>query len=122
MKIGASSITGDLKHYDIVFKGKTMEAAVTLDGTIPAWRSQTGSIFFGDNEEHYFAWLPAIPEGKAAADVKYYGKEVHLEGSATIEKLEGGAVVETVTEPSAVWELMYFGKAGADKAWRDKNK
>jgi hypothetical protein len=23
--------------------------------------------------------------------------------------------VESVTEDSAVWELMYFGKAGADK-------
>ena len=257
VKIGESSISGDLKHYDITFKGNTMEATVTLDGTIPAGRSQTGSIFFGDNEEYYFAWLPAIPEGRAVADVKYDGKEVHLEGSgyhdhnwgnismlklmhhwywgrakvgdykvisswitgekkygykefdvfmlakddkilgdnsnhtlkflpaeeyidhhtgkpvygkviyeyttedgedyriiydrkgdiakqnfidllpgivrlgaklmgfegsylrfegaATIERLEDGKIVETVTEPSAVWELMYFGKAGADK-------
>lgn len=46
----------------------------------------------------YFSWLPATPEG-----------------SATVERLVNGIAVESVTEDSAVWELMYFGKAGADK-------
>lgn len=81
VKIKDCHITGDLKHYDIIFKGKTMEAKVTLDGTIRAWRSQTGSIFFGDNEEHYFAWLPGIPEGKVVADVTYQNNKLHLEGT-----------------------------------------
>ena len=82
VKIGKCHCQGDLKHYDVVFKGKNISATLTLDGTIKAWRSQTGSIFFGDNEEHYFAWLPAIPEGKAVADVTYNGgKKLHLEGS-----------------------------------------
>ncbi|MBQ8881782.1 MAG: hypothetical protein IJY70_00105 [Clostridia bacterium] len=49
VKIGDCYCRGDLKHYDVVFKGKTMSAKLSLDGTIPAWRSQTGSIFFGDN-------------------------------------------------------------------------
>lgn len=79
--IGESYIIGDLKHYDIVFRGERAQAKVSLDGTIPAWRSQTGSIFFGDREEHYFAWLPAIPEGRAVADVTYDGQTIHLEGS-----------------------------------------
>ena len=82
VKIGPCWCKGDLKHYDAVFRGKTMSATLSLDGTIPAWRSQTGSIFFGDREEYYFAWLPAIPEGKAVADVTYDGgKTLHLEGS-----------------------------------------
>lgn len=81
VRVGESHIIGDLKHYDITFKGKKITATMTLDGTIPSWRSQTGSIFFGDNEEHYFAWLPAIPEGKAVLDVTLDGKELHLEGS-----------------------------------------
>lgn len=82
VKIGPCWCKGDLKHYDAVFKGKNMSATLSLDGTINAWRSQTGSIFFGDNEEHYFAWLPAIPEGRAVADVTYDGgKALHLEGS-----------------------------------------
>ena len=81
VKIGDSRFVGDLKHYDITFNGAKIQARVSLDGTIPAWRSQSGSIFFGDNEEHYFAWLPAIPEGKAVADVTYEGTQLHLEGS-----------------------------------------
>ena len=81
VRVGASRITGDLKHYDITFQGEHIQATLTLDGTIPAWRSQTGSIFFGDNEEDYFAWLPSIPEGRAVADVTFEGKTLHLEGS-----------------------------------------
>lgn len=81
VQVGESHIEGDLKHYDIVFKGEKIQATLTLDGTIPSWRSQTGSIFFGDNEEEYFAWLPAIPEGRAVADVSFEGKSLHLEGS-----------------------------------------
>ena len=82
VRIGDCRCQGDLRHYDVLFQGKTMRAHLTLDGTIRAWRSQTGSIFFGDNEEHYFAWLPAIPEGRALADVTYDGgKTLHLEGS-----------------------------------------
>ena len=260
--IGASRFAGDLRHYDITFAGKDIQAQVSLDGTIPAWRSQSGSIFFGDNEEYYFAWLPAVPEGKVIAEVTVNGQSLHLEGSgyhdhnwgnlsmlklmhhwywgrarigeykvisswitgekkygykdfdvfmlakgdqilgdnsnhtlkfcptdeyidshtgkpvynkvvyeyitpkgeeyritydrkgdisrqnfidllsgitklgakligfdgsylrfegkATVERLENGKVVDLVTEPSAVWELMYFGKAGADKEYKEK--
>jgi len=32
--------------------------------------------------------------------------------------LENGNIVESVTEESAVWELMYFGKSGADKKFK----
>lgn len=81
VKVGDCYCKGDLKHYDVVFQGKEIQATLSLDGTIPAWRSQTGSIFFGDEEEYYFAWLPAIPEGKAVLDVTYNGATRHLEGS-----------------------------------------
>ena len=81
VKVGNCSIKGNLKHYDIIFEGKKLKAKVSLTNTIPAWRSQTGSIFFGNNEENYFAWLPATPEGNVIADVEYNGNNLHLEGS-----------------------------------------
>ena len=257
IQIGDCYMDGDLKNYNIVFWGKTMSANVSLTNTVPAWRSQCGAILFGDNEEYYFNWLPATPEGQTFADVTYPEGKLHLvgsgyhdhnwgnismlklmhhwywgrakigdykiisswitaekkygykefdvfmlakggeilgdnenhtlrflpqdeyldsytgkpvynkvvyeyetpsgeyyritydrrndisrtnfidmlpglakfaakligfegsylrfEGSATIEKIENGEVVESVTEESAVWELMYFGKSGADK-------
>ena len=81
VRIGDCRIEGDLKHYDIVFKGKTMSATVSLTNTVPAWRSQCGPILFGDNEEYYFNWLPATPEGNVNADVTYPEGKLHLEGS-----------------------------------------
>ena len=81
VQIGECHIDGDLKQYNIVFKGKTMSAKVSLTNTVPAWRSQCGPILFGDNEEYYFNWLPATPEGDVVADVKYEGGTLHLEGS-----------------------------------------
>ena len=58
-----------------------MKARVNLRNTLRPWRSQSGSILFGDNEEYYFSWLPAVPEGIAVADIEYPGGELHLEGS-----------------------------------------
>ena len=81
VRVKDSHIIGDLKHYDIVFNGSKIQANISLDGTIRSWRSQTGSIFFGNNEEHYFAWLPAIPEGKAKASITLNGKTHNLVGS-----------------------------------------
>ncbi len=81
VRIGGCSFTGDLKHYDIKFVGKKLQAIISLDSTIEAWRSQTGSIFFGDKEEYYFAWLPAIPEGKVVADIRYNDNNIQLEGT-----------------------------------------
>ncbi|MBQ9163008.1 MAG: hydroxyneurosporene dehydrogenase [Clostridia bacterium] len=59
--------------------------------------------------------------------MKYLAKVIGFEGSylrfqgiATIERIECGQVVETATEDSAVWELMYFGKAAADKENKEK--
>jgi len=47
--------------------------------------------------------------------IGFDGSYLRFEGSATVDKIENGVVVESVTEPSAVWELMYFGHSGADK-------
>lgn len=78
---GDSRIVGDLKDYEIIFNGPKIKAEIKLTGTIPAWRSQTGTIFFGDNDEHYFSWLPAVPEGTAEAHITFEGKEFDLKGS-----------------------------------------
>ena len=44
-----------------------------------------------------------------------FGSKLPENFDEVLERIENGTVVETVTENSAVWELMYFGKAGADK-------
>jgi len=68
-----------------------------------------------DISRQNFADLLPAPIRLAARLVGFEGSYLRFEGSATIERLENGTAVERVTEDSAVWELMYFGKAGADQ-------
>ncbi|MBQ4650352.1 MAG: hydroxyneurosporene dehydrogenase, partial [Firmicutes bacterium] len=65
-------------------------------------------------KQNFIDLLPGIVR-LGAKLMGFEGSYLRFEGAATIERLEDGKIVETVTEPSAVWELMYFGKAGADK-------
>ncbi len=39
------------------------------------------------------------------------GAYLRFRGTATLERFEGGRLVETVSQDSAVWELMYFGRS-----------
>lgn len=42
--------------------------------------------------------------------ISFSGSYLRFTGKVTIDKFKDGKIVESVTEPSAVWELMYFGK------------
>ena len=98
IRIGNCHMDGDLKHYNIVFKGKIMSATVSLTNTVPAWRSQCGPILFGDKEEYYFNWLPATPEGIAIADITYPEGKLHLEGSGYHDHNWGNISMLKLTE------------------------
>ena len=60
------------------------------------------------------------PLGVMAKLIGFDGGYLRFEGTASIEKLENGAVSEKVSAP-AVWEMMYFGKACADEKYRAEN-
>ena len=66
------------------------------------------------SQQNFVDLLPGVVR-LAAKLIGFEGSYLRFEGSATVERIESGVVVETVKENSAVWELMYFGKAGADK-------
>lgn len=79
VRIGNCTFKGDLKNYEIYFKNDDVEATVTLSATVPSWRPFSGHLYF--NEEDYFAWLPAVPEGKAKAVIKTADGEKVYEGT-----------------------------------------
>ena len=66
------------------------------------------------SRQNFIDLLPSVVRLMAKL-IGFEGSYLRFEGSATVERIENGTVVESVTEDSAVWELMYFGKAGADK-------
>ena len=63
VRIGDNRFTGDLNTYTIHARADQVEVDVTLTGQVPAWRPDTGFWLFGDSGEHFFAWLPSVPQG-----------------------------------------------------------
>ena len=74
----------------------------------------------GDINKTCFVGVLPKPLGFLAKLVGFDGGYLRFEGTATIEKIEDGKIVECVSDP-AVWELMYFGKSCADEKYRAKN-
>ena len=67
VRIGENVFAGDLHTYTIRAHVEEVSVDVTLTGQVPAWRPETGYWYFGDQDEHYFAWLPSVPQGMVEA-------------------------------------------------------
>jgi len=67
VRIGSNSFQGDLHTYQIHVEIEDVVADIQLTGTVPAWRPETGHLYFGDQNQHVFAWLPAVPQGQVQA-------------------------------------------------------
>ena len=72
------------------------------------------------SKQNFADLLPGIVRLLAKL-IGFEGSYLRFEGEAIIEKIENNQVVEKVVEDSAVWELMYFGKACKDKIYRSKH-
>ncbi|MDR2070116.1 MAG: hypothetical protein LBP81_01675 [Treponema sp.] len=81
VQIGPCSCKGNLREYQVYFKNDRAEAALRLTSSVPPWRPETGHLFFGEKDEHYFAWLPSVPEGFAEASIILDGKTTRHTGT-----------------------------------------
>jgi hypothetical protein len=63
-----------------------------------------------------FVDLLAGVTGLLARLACFDGAYLRFGGTATLERLEGGRVVETASQDAAVWELMYFGHAPREES------
>ena len=81
VQIGANRFAGDLQTYRIHVALDGVVCDVTLTGTVPAWRPETGYLLFGPAGEHYFAWLPAVPQGTVTATITLAGQTEQRTGS-----------------------------------------
>jgi hypothetical protein len=96
VRIGQNVFVGDLHTYTIRAHVDEVDVDVTLTGQVPAWRPQTGVFLFGRQDEHYFAWLPSVPQGTVEATysvgerhsiTKGVGYHDHNWGNAPMPKL-----------------------------------
>ena len=80
VRIGKNIFRGDLHDYHIHFEHEEVSIDVKLTGQVPAWRPTSGYMYFGEHDEHFFAWLPSVPQGKVSAQLNIAGKKQHLQG------------------------------------------
>ncbi len=73
VRIGDNVFAGDLHSYIIRARVEEVEVDVKLTGQVPAWRPKTGYWLFGEEGEHYFAWLPSVPQGRVEATYRVGG-------------------------------------------------
>jgi CrtC N-terminal lipocalin domain len=80
VRIGANIFKGDLHSYSIHVEIDDLVCDVTLSSTVPPWRPEAGYLFFGERSEHYFAWLPSVPQGDVQATISIAGDKQVLTG------------------------------------------
>ena len=63
VRLGPNTVSGDLRDYAVRVRIEDVAVDLRLHGTVPSWRPGTGYMLFQRKEEHFFAWLPSIPQG-----------------------------------------------------------
>ena len=80
VRIGENTFCGNLHEYDIHFSHDGVTGDIKLTGQVPSWRPTSGYMFFGEHDDHFFAWLAAVPQGEVSVDLDIRGKKEHLQG------------------------------------------
>ncbi len=79
VRIGKCTFKGDLRSYKIHYEDEDTVCDMELESHAQSYRHKTGHFFFG--EKKYFAWLPAVPEGRVKASIKTAESALELTGS-----------------------------------------
>jgi len=80
VRIGPNRFQGDLHTYEIHVEIDDVVADLTLRGTVPSWRPETGYFLFGEHSEYHFAWLPSVPQGDVEAAITIAGNRQQVTG------------------------------------------
>ncbi|MCS4276248.1 hypothetical protein M2390_001430 [Mycetocola sp. BIGb0189] len=76
VRIGNNRFTGDLHTYRITADVEGISVDITLTGTVPSWRPETGYMLFGEDRAKEFSWLPSVPQGTVEVTYAVEG-EIH---------------------------------------------
>ncbi len=115
-RIKDNYFAGDLHQYTICVNGEKLQAKMTLQGRIRPWRPQSGQILFGDHEESVFAWLPAVPEAEAVADITGQAGTLHLIGTGYHDHNWGNVPMQKVMH-HWYWGRAKIGRYSVISVW-----
>lgn len=79
--MGENSCRVEDAIYKIKAFTETLSVDLSLTKEINSWRPGTGHIHFGDKQEDYFAWIPAVPAGNMQGTVSINEKNILVTGS-----------------------------------------
>lgn len=105
VRIGTSTLVGDLKQYHIFVDPKETGGTgidLTLTRNIPSYRPGTGYSAAG---EKFFAWLVAVPEGRFTGNIIRDGQQTPIEGSGYHDHNWGNA------SPGDMLDHWWWGRA-----------
>lgn len=80
VKVGESSFSGDLRDYEIHVEHQAVMIDVRLSAQVRSWRPGTGHVYFGKHDEHFFAWLPSVPQGTVSVAMSQNGRRTRRSG------------------------------------------
>jgi hypothetical protein len=81
IRVGANRFHGDLTKYQIHVDIEGLVVDVELDPRAPAWRPETGFMYYGEHDERQFSWLPTVPEGAVTTTIAEGGRTHRLSGT-----------------------------------------
>ena len=103
--IGPNLFTGDNHRYRIHVEIEEVVVDVALQAEVPPYRPATGHVFFGEDEEHYVAWLPMVPRAKVDLTVDIDGQVEKRHGTGYHDHNWGNVALRKIIDH---W---YWGRA-----------
>lgn len=73
VRVKGNYFRGDLHTYRIEVADDRIAIEVELVGTVPSWRPGAGCTYFGAHDEHFLAWMAAVPQGRVTATITEKG-------------------------------------------------
>jgi hypothetical protein len=107
VRIGPNAFRRHAAGYAIHVEIDDVTADFTLTPEVPPWRPETGHVFFGEQEQHYIAWLPMCARGAAEAVISIGGRTRRASGSGYHDHNWGNVA------PRKVLDHWYWGRARA---------
>jgi hypothetical protein len=83
VRIGPNTVVGDLKTYHVHVAVEDLVLDLRIDSESPSWRPMAGYSYFDKQQTTYFAWVVAVPYGRASGSLTTAGADpVAISGSA----------------------------------------
>ncbi|EEM16517.1 hypothetical protein bpmyx0001_25560 [Bacillus pseudomycoides DSM 12442] len=95
-------------QYILHFEEGYIKYHATMTSKLPMWRPNTGHWFYGDQDEHFFAWFIAQPSATIEATLTIGDKMIQLNGTGYHDHNWGNIGMEKLMNH---W---YWGRAKVD--------